>query len=235
MIVNEIQPSKFEASTTFFVPLTLFEKQFEQEGAGFGGNAEIDAHIQLLRSPQLNNYFESLYTDKSFKVEVNRTRYGAVELKVVASDPEFAVELADKWVIAGDSLKKHMLIGNRKETLSDVERLFQKKKEQVDSLQHILDSLRMLNPLSIKEDAYTFRIETLYGSAVNDLAYYQSKAGKLKHFIDSPAPKAYLLNEAKFNVKNAKSPSWVIGVIGLLITFIILVSSKLILNSANEK
>ncbi|MDO7614608.1 MAG: hypothetical protein MUQ75_10230, partial [Crocinitomicaceae bacterium] len=45
-----VRPARYEAETIFFVPLTLLEKQIDQNGIGFGSPIEVDAHLELMGS-----------------------------------------------------------------------------------------------------------------------------------------------------------------------------------------
>ena len=42
------KPAQFKAESTFFVPLTLLEKQIDQNGMGFGSPVEVDAQHECI-------------------------------------------------------------------------------------------------------------------------------------------------------------------------------------------
>ncbi|MGB1184801.1 MAG: hypothetical protein ACPG4S_06515, partial [Schleiferiaceae bacterium] len=53
-VVASVRPVRYASETTFFVPLTLLEKQIAQNGIGFGSPTEVDAHIELMQSPRID-------------------------------------------------------------------------------------------------------------------------------------------------------------------------------------
>ena len=53
-LIATVRTPQFSAEATFFVPLTLLEKQIEQNGIGFGSPTEVDAHIELMRTAALS-------------------------------------------------------------------------------------------------------------------------------------------------------------------------------------
>ena len=74
-VVAMIRPVQYAAEATFFVPLTLLEKQIEQNGIGFGSPTEVDAHIELMQSPVVLKTMEQRYVEP-FSLSVRKTRNG---------------------------------------------------------------------------------------------------------------------------------------------------------------
>jgi uncharacterized protein involved in exopolysaccharide biosynthesis len=197
-----IIPQRYTAEITFFVPLTVLEKQVEQDGVGFGSDAEIDAHIQMLQSSALQDVLTKKFSQTAFDLKVKRTRYGAVSLSITANDPELAATMANTAVAFCDSLKQRMMVRNRTQTYQFTKNLYYDKEQEVNEMQTVLDSLRELNrnrqrkDMTKTEDAFTFRIETLYGTAVNELAKYHSRLKRIEKVLEAPIPEAYVVSAA---------------------------------------
>lgn len=62
-VIATVRPAQFSAEATFFVPLTLLEKQIEQNGIGFGSPTEVDAHIELMQSPVVLKEVQQKFTE----------------------------------------------------------------------------------------------------------------------------------------------------------------------------
>ena len=71
--IAAMRPAKFAAETTFFVPLTLLEKQINQNGIGFGSPIEVDAHLELMQSPRVIQVLQSKFNE-AFDLDVRKTR-----------------------------------------------------------------------------------------------------------------------------------------------------------------
>ena len=85
-----VRPARYEAETIFFVPLTLLEKQIDQNGIGFGSPIEVDAHLELMGSQSLNLALVSRY-GSDFSLDISKTRNGAVQVRAEAADAKLAV------------------------------------------------------------------------------------------------------------------------------------------------
>lgn len=212
---------RYAAEVQFFVPLTLSEKQAEQAGVGFGGDAEIDAHIQLLRSPSLTKAIALGYPDENVFLDVSRTRYGAVSLSVQSSDAERASDIANRAVALGDSLKQQLLVENRWQSLSFLRQAVHDKEAEVMQYQKKLDSVRAELDDSKKEDASAFRLERLYGESVNELARYTTQLRRAEIALNAPAPKAYVFSEATANEQVVYPNRWLIFFGTLIMAFVL--------------
>ena len=80
-VIATVRTPQFSAEATFFVPLTLLEKQIEQNGIGFGSPTEVDAHIELMQSPVVLKEVQQKFTE-AFNLSVSKTRNGAVAVEV---------------------------------------------------------------------------------------------------------------------------------------------------------
>lgn len=213
VLIAWLLPPRYQVEAQFFVPLTIAEQQAEQSGVGFGGNAEIDAHIQLLRAPSFAKFLARKDPNCAFELEVRRTRYGAVSLALKGRDPEALARLANLGVSLGDSLKEALMRGNRYQSLTFLRDSYQKKNREVRDLQAQLDSLRRAALGQSRADsldllALTFRMETLYGTAVNELARYRQGMRRAEINLDAPAPKAYLFSPAQVPRRPEAPHTW---------------------------
>lgn len=189
-------PSRYASEVQFFVPLTISEKQAEQAGVGFGGDSEIDAHIQILRSKRFHSALLNAFPDTEFSLHASRTRYGAVSLEAQTHDADLSAEIANAGVDIADSIKKTLLIENRKQSVSFLKNAVSIKLEEVEYHQHKLDSIRQTLSKPSEENALAFRYERLYGEAVNELARYTTQLRRAEIALNEPAPKAYVFNPA---------------------------------------
>ena len=109
--IAAMRPAKFAAETTFFVPLTLLEKQINQNGIGFGSPIEVDAHLELMQSPRVIQVLQSKFNE-AFDLDVRKTRNGAVAVEIRSSDPIVAAEICNASIAITDSIKQDMLRQN---------------------------------------------------------------------------------------------------------------------------
>ncbi len=189
-------PSKYATEVQFFVPLTISEKQAEQYGVGFGGDSEIDAHIQILRSKRYYSALNKLFPNSEFSINASRTRYGAVSLEVLSDNADASADIANVGVAVADSIKQMLLVENRRQSVSFLRNALSLKNEEVLFYQHKLDSVRQTLSKPSEENALAFRYERLYGEAVNELARYTTQMRRAEIALDEPAPKAYVFNPA---------------------------------------
>ncbi len=140
----------YESGTTIYVPLTLFSRQYEQLGVGFGNNEEIDAHIQILSSTRildsLDNVFRfserlgidmddpggpgRYYRLAGNRITTEKTRYGSVSVSVRDKDRIYAAEMANRIVALGDLIKEDILLENRLAAYNFANELYNEKLEE---------------------------------------------------------------------------------------------------------
>ncbi|MCC5916820.1 MAG: hypothetical protein JJU02_05770 [Cryomorphaceae bacterium] len=233
-VISLFRDEKYIVRTDFFVPLTVLEKQMEQGGVGFAGGAEIDAHIQLLKSPVLLKVIQKKFPNIEFSFSVDRTRYGAVQVEVVGGEDSVLVEIANAFVLFGDSLKQSMMRENRLQTFTFTQNLYREKEIEVNRFQIELDSLRSLPKFQNKlksnktEDAYTFKIETLYGTAVNELAKYHTQLRRLEMILEAPVPRAYVISAASLPAESALTPGYLLALAAFALSFLVQYAARLI-------
>ncbi|MCH8545568.1 MAG: hypothetical protein LAT54_02445 [Cryomorphaceae bacterium] len=187
---------KYSSEVQFFVPLTISEKQAEQAGVGFGGDSEIDAHIQILRSKRFFKALSREFPEKVFYAHASRTRYGAVSLDVQTHNAELSAQMANAGVAIADSIKQLLLVENRKQSVLFLKNAVAAKDEEVKYHQYKLDSIRQTLSKPSEENALAFRYERLYGEAVNELARYTTQLRRAEIALNEPAPMAYVFNPA---------------------------------------
>ncbi|TVR75143.1 MAG: hypothetical protein EA408_00850 [Marinilabiliales bacterium] len=140
----------YESATTIYVPLTLFSRQYEQLGVGFGNNEEIDAHIQILSSTRILDSLDAVFSlserlgvdmddpggrSRYYRVAGNRittekTRYGSVSVRVRDKDRIYAAEMANRIVALGDLIKEDILLENRLAAYNFARELYMEKLEE---------------------------------------------------------------------------------------------------------
>ncbi|WP_421753910.1 hypothetical protein [Croceimicrobium sp.] len=216
-----IRPAKYYSEIAVFVPLTLLEKQIEQNGIGFGAPAEIDAHIELMRSPRIKSELKSLYPNSDFKFEVSKTRNNAVLVEVWASEPESAAKIAQEVVDLTDSLKQIMLVQNVGQSHAFVSEGLKETRRDMDSLQIILDSLRIAAiEDSIALASEVFKYEHLFGSEVVALNQLKIRRQQLDAYLKAPAPKSYIIYAPEVPDEPAGIPAWAMGLIAAALCFL---------------
>ena len=216
-VVATIRPVQYSAEATFFVPLTLLEKQIEQNGIGFGSPTEVDAHIELMQSPVVLKTIEQRY-DKPFNLSVRKTRNGAVAVEVRSREADLSATIANHAVAVTDSIKQSMLRQNVGMSLDVIaQRKFALQTEE-SALRMALDSLRFAAQSdSLAYAALIFRKERQYGTAVVELTNAERKLEELKSYKDAPAPKSYSISPAMPVDKPVGLPAWVIGMLGAVL------------------
>ena len=140
-VVAMIRPVQYAAEATFFVTLTLLEKQIEQNRIGFGSPIEVDAHIELMQSPVVLKTIEQRF-DEPFSLSVRKTRNGAVAVEVRSEAADLSAAVANHAVAVTDSIKQSMLrqnVGMSFDVMA--ERKFALQAEE-STLRIALDSLR---------------------------------------------------------------------------------------------
>ena len=146
LIINPL----YQSETIIYVPLTLFSRQYEQLGVGFGNNEEIDAHIQILSSSQMLDSLDAVfslserlgidmndpggrstyYRIAGSRIRAEKTRYGSVSVRVRAEDRVYAAEMANQIVVLGDLIKEDILLENRLAAYNFAKELYSEKLEE---------------------------------------------------------------------------------------------------------
>lgn len=208
---------QYQSEAIIFVPLTLFTQQFAQEGIGFGSAAEIDGHIQILKSTRildsLDKRFElsgpqakepqgkqsrSLYYKNiRSKIKIEKTRYGSVSVKVRDKDPIMAATLANTIVSLGDIIKQDILLENRMIAIDFARDLYEKKQAEILMLEEKTRSDKTKTSFS-QDDYYspTHRQKVVYEAELYELTALKNNFDKLSRSLSIDLPKVYVISEA---------------------------------------
>jgi len=211
-----IKPN-YESEVIVFVPLTILSQQLNQQGIGFASEKEIDWYIQILKSNHLAdslinrfnliNYYKidtsilgaksRLYEKLDNKIQIEKTRYGSVSVKVRDNDPNRAAALANKIIDIGEIIKKNLFYRNRLESMKYVQRLYEQTIANVTLLEIKLDSLekhkldnKLRNSLLFDKTFKFYNLELQELISRKDLYEREQKN------FDTPLPKAYVISSA---------------------------------------
>lgn len=214
----------YQAESIIFVPLTLFNKQFDQQGIGFGSSAEIDGHIQILQSTRILDSLDkrfgllrqitsetdpehalSLYYKKMRdKIKIEKTRYGSVSVAVQDHDAAKAAELANAIVMLGDIIKQDILLENRLIAVDFSRDLFEKKEQEIALLEEKLNVIGKENDPTDLRLLNIRRQQTIYEAELYELTALKNNHDKLLKSLDIDLPKVYVISSA---IK-AHKPVW---------------------------
>ena len=229
-LVMLFKPAQFKAESTFFVPLTLLEKQIEQNGMGFGSPVEVDAHLELMDSRTIGQLVEEKFGVET-SYTVSRTRNGAVLLETRAPEAQLAADAANAVVKLADSVKQQMLRQNVGQSLAFVDERSNKLAVESEALRKVLDSLRFeAQTDSLALAALLFQKERQYGAAVVEWTKARRKQEELKGYLNAPAPKSYIISEAVPSNTPAGLPFWAAGILAGSIALLSLWAFELMKN-----
>jgi uncharacterized protein involved in exopolysaccharide biosynthesis len=195
---------KYTSESVFFVPLTLLSKHIEQQGIGFAGDVEIDAHIQILKSralkdslinafPILKSGSENPFDLLDKLVIISKTKYGSVSVAVTHQDRLLAAELANAVVRLGDVIKASILHKNRLEMFTYYKDMYTDLEIESQLLEKQLDSI---NENKQGNTSSAYKINSLFVSVVGDLNHYKSQYAKQKKGLETPLPQSYVISIA---------------------------------------
>lgn len=207
----------YRAEAVIFVPLTLFSQQFDQQGIGFASDAEIDGHIQMLQSTRLldslaeNHDLADIYgIDRHTaggdhrlhqkirsRIDIEKTRYNSVSVRVADPDPARAAAMANDIVRLGDVIKEDLLLENRLAAYAFARDLYQQKIQEVELLEEqmlVMDTVTDNRPASRQFGAY--RNQVTYESQVWELNERRNRYETLRKSLDVPLPQSYVVSAA---------------------------------------
>jgi len=228
LVIGVVRPQHYQAETSIFVPLTLLEKQIEQNGIGFGSPSEIDAHVELMRSPRIEMLLKKRYGAQYVHLEVSKTRNGAVLIEATASDSEAAAGIANSAVELCDSLKQILLIQNVGQSHRFVQLSFRDAETEVNRLQSVLDSMRAIydsTQVSLASEIYKYN--GLFSAEVGALNVLKQRLNQLDHYLKAPAPQSYRIYPATPPENPAGIPAVVMGIATALLTYLALYTWRL--------
>lgn len=215
----------YESESIVYVPLTILVQQLNQQGVGFAGDKEIDSYIQILKSRALkDSLIKRFILTKHYNIDnsdiqsytkviklldsrinIEKTRYGSVSIKVRDRNPEVAASMTTATVELGEKIKKELLYPNRLESLRYTKSLYEQKSNQVTTLEKQLDSIENVkrNGHFVYDFIYQKKI-SLYNLELKEFFLQKELYEREQKNFDTPLPKVYIVSEAAINPK----PVW---------------------------
>lgn len=217
----------YESEIIVYVPLTILSQQLNQQGIGFANSYEIDYYIQILKShllldslikrfPLKNNNGQqnsSVYKKLESRIEIEKTRYNSVSIKVRDSNPEKAAAMANYIVSMGELVKQQLLYPNRKEALVYSKSLFEQKNVQVSIIENEIDSIQRNEVL--KTSRLFIRLMSIYNQELQELITRKNQYERAQRDFNTPLPKVYIVSDAYASNKPAWPHPWILCAIGL--------------------
>lgn len=217
LLASPLVPKKYTAEAVIYVPLTIPQKQNEQQGIGFGSDKEIDGHIQILQSGRLQDsliaefhleqfisadssaagYTSLLHSWCTDHLEVSKTRYSSVSLKATLPDPTLAANVANRMVELGDAIKDQLLRENRKEAMEFAKQLYTAKWTEVQQLEKLVDSLVLQTDTAQLANKHLFN--KVYSSYLQESRELLGRKGHLEREqrnFETKLPKSYIISSA---------------------------------------
>ncbi len=243
----------YRAETVIFVPLTLFSQQYEQLGIGFGSNAEIDGHIQILKSTRIldslgyqfglyerwninplgDNDASRFYQIINKQITIEKTRYGSVAIKVKDHDPKLASDMANAIVKLGDIIKQEILLENRLVTIGFARDQYESSLEEVKNMEN-----QMLNTQIETKGTYDsnalemIRQRVSYEAEIFELNTRKNRYETLRKSLEVPIPGAYLVSPAVKPYPPIWPPRLLFSFIGSVIFAVLLIFVQIVKRDA---
>ncbi len=242
---------QYKSEVIFYPPNTSSNKTLIQYDVRFGSDKEIDQHIQLLKSSlvrdsvvkkfQLLSHYGIDTSEKTWayklnkeydeKINVERTRYNALSVSVMDTDPKLAAEMANDIVIIADELKASILRKNLQAALRNLEMDYNKKVKEFDAFAENINRIvkdKDVPSLNLKNQSFVERmkkqidvIRDLTSNGANDydlkkqynyeamlaqLAELQSSYEQASSNLNNNFPTCYVISPAHINTKK-ESPN----------------------------
>lgn len=231
---------RYESEAVINVPLTLFSEQFAQGGIGFGGNAEIDWHIQLLLSRNMldslinrfslveewgyelgnSRHLSEVQRRLSSMVSVKRNRYGAVSVRVQSQDARLSAAIASAMIELGDILRHEVLHDNRRVAVDFARVRFDDKRAEVDSLERALlaGNMNIQNNEHFLSEIHRSRV--LFEAELWQLSQLRADYERLTRMLSTPLPATYIISSPVRSYKPVWPPRILLSV-GAMVVFVI--------------
>ncbi len=245
----------YRSEALIFVPLTLFSQQYDQQGIGFAGDAEIDGHIQILKSTrmldsldarfELAGYYEidpakpgsrkKLYDRIQRKINIEKTRYNSVSVSVVDRDPGVAADMANAIVNLGDVIKEDVLLENRLAAYQFAKELYMQKKADFEAFEQSLgmaDTLMVF--IATAAHFGTRREQVTFESKLWELSQRRIKYETLRKSLEVSLPKSYLISPAVVAHKPDWPPRVLLSLAATIVFIITLIFVEMIRKDVRE-
>jgi capsular polysaccharide biosynthesis protein len=203
----------YESEAIVYAPLVILSQQLDQQGIGFASEREIDWYIQVLKSNQLTDSLvvrlqldkadypgeerNRLYSQLASRINIEKTRYGSVLVKVLDPDTKRAAAIANDVIRLGEEIKAQLLYPNRFEAMINAQSLFNQKVSEIEALEHKLDSIERSYSSRLKENLLYDKTLTVYHLELQELIARKNRFEKAKKDFETPLPKAYIVSEAR--------------------------------------
>ncbi len=209
-----IQP-QYRAEAIIYVPLAIFTQQYEQQGIGFGGNMEIDGHIQLLHSTQVLDSLAAifgfaerlnidlgkpdgrsrLYNALRSRIKIEKTRYSSVSVTVRDADPERAASMANEVIRLGDVIREIILYENRLTAYHFALELYEQKLKEVGEMEQKMQSVDFVpGSYLLTDPANPVRVRTQYEAALWAMTERKNQYETISKSLQTPLPGAYVVS-----------------------------------------
>ncbi len=215
----------YRSEAIIYVPLTLFSHQYEQQGIGFASDAEIDGHIQMLKSTllldSLNAIYgladaygidisrpgglQGLYHRISDRINIQKTRYGSVSISVRDEDAQTAADIANDIVRLGDVIKNNLLMDNRLAAYRFAKQVYESKLAEIDAMEQRLSLVDL--PEHEEQEAFSARMpreRVNFESELWELTERRNRYEMMRKSLEMDLPSSYLVTPAIA----AGKPSW---------------------------
>ncbi len=195
-----IKPS-YQSESIIYVPLTLFSRQYDQLGIGFGNNEEIDWHIQILKSARLLDSLDAHFSLSGFwnintagpggknlyyrnagaMISIDKTRYSSVSVRVKHNDPVLAARIANHIVALGDVIKEDILLPNRLEAYNFAKELYESKQMETEEMANHTSGKKTFLPVHWKSGDAVFgeRMASADSGLLRQITIYEAELWEL--------------------------------------------------------
>lgn len=164
-VLASLMPVYYKAETIIFPPNTHVSDHLISAGLRFGGDKEIDEHIQLLssgivRDSMINRFdlkkhydletnsstfLDDLFEEYDNNVRVRRTPYNSIAVAIWDQSPEVASQMTNELVLCADRIKSRMFKANIKTAYHKNQKAYLDKKNEVDALLYTIQEIKSDN------------------------------------------------------------------------------------------
>ncbi len=239
----------YKSEALIFVPLTLFSQQFEQQGIGFGSDAEIDGHIQILQSTRLLDSLADrfglaerydidmeepggnmrLHEIMRARINIEKTRYHSVSVSVRDHDALMAAALANEIVRLGDVIKEDLLRKNRLAAYHFARSLYEDKLAELDALEdafQLKDAVADDKTLSLP--LLASRTQSFYEFLLMELSERKSNYEIVKKSLETSLPTAYVISPAGVAHRPVWPPRLLLSAAALMVFSVVMIFVEVI-------
>jgi uncharacterized protein involved in exopolysaccharide biosynthesis len=239
----------YRAEAVVYVPLTLFNQQYEQGGIGFGSDPEINAHIQIMLS---NSMFDSLierfdlaklwkintasdgakanlYARLNSHLDVSKNRYNSVSVRVSHPDAATSAHMANTMVTLADVLKEEMLRENRHAAYRFAKERYDEKLMEINRMENSPEEWTEVQFKTVAGISMgNVRQRNLYEAELWELTSLKNQYQKLHKSILTPQPRSYVVSAAIPPAKPIWPPRLIITGAAMMIFVLLMIFVQLV-------